>query len=51
MAFTENFTTNAIADFEEWLKASNILSRKIPERCENFFVGYRINYEKLESLR
>ena len=55
------FLVNAIVEFEKWLTISIIREedsgrkireedtplRKITERCENSFVDYRINYQKL----
>ena len=58
MAFTQNLTSRIFCKCKchcwVWRMINSLCysSRKIPERCENFFVNYRINYQKLcYSLR
>ena len=58
MAFTNNFTSRIFCKCKchcwVWRMIDSLYysSRKIPERCENSFVNYRINYQKLcYSLR
>ena len=58
MAFTKHFTLRIFCKCkchcEVWRMIDSLYysSRKIPERCENSFVNYRINYQKLYySLR
>ena len=56
VAFTKNFTSSRIFFFFfgkyycwVWRMVDSLYysRRKIPERCENSFVNYRINYQKL----
>ena len=58
MAFTKNlglgFCCKCKCHWWVWRMINSLYysSRKIPERCENSFVNYRINYQKLSySLR
>ena len=58
MAFTKNFTSRIFCKCKchcwvrRMIDSHYYSSRKIPERCENSFVNYRINYQKLcYSLR
>ena len=53
LAFTKYFTSRIFCKCKchcwVWRMVDNLYysSRKIPERCENSFVNYRINYQKL----
>ena len=50
MAFTGNFTSSGVTFFVHTIvefEVSYCNSWNIPERCENSFVDYRINYKKL----